>query len=97
MPVTFGYVFPLLQHYWLNYRQYENDIITKGQFQILQSRLFEKLEQERKILKWDEKELDWICSRIRLKDSMIDPSDFITNPVAYIVQGKSYYFLESNW
>ena len=44
LPVTLGYVFPLFQHYWLNYRQYENDIITQGKFQILHSRVFEKLE-----------------------------------------------------
>ena len=94
-PVTFGYVFPLFQHYWLTYHQYDDDEINRGQFEIIQQRVFERLEKEYKIFKWDEKELEWVCSRIRFKDFMVDPLNFILNSIAYIVQAKSYYFLES--
>ena len=49
----------------------------------------------RKQFKWDETELDWICSRIAEKDTMLDPSKFYTQPIAYIDNVKNYYFLES--
>ena len=62
---------------------------------VLQGRVFEKLDKEWKSFKWNQKELDWICSRIALKDTMLDPSDHVTHPIAYIDQAKSYYFLGS--
>ena len=95
--ITFGFIFPLFQHYWQTYHSYEDDQTNQGQFELIQQRVFEKLQNEYKLFKWDEKELEWICSRIRLKDSMVDPLTFVFNPIAYIVQGQNYYFLETNF
>ena len=67
MASTFGYLFHLFQFYWNFCRDFENQIINTGQFLVLQSRVFEKLSQEWKQFKWDETELDWICSRIAEK------------------------------
>ena len=96
MASTFGYLFHLFQFYWNFCRDFENQIINTGQFLVLQSRVFEKLSQEWKQFKWDETELDWICSRIAQKDTMLDPSKFYTHPIAYIDNAKNYYFLESH-
>ena len=63
MASTLGYLFPLFQFYWNYCRDFENQIIKIGQLLVLQSRVFEKLSQEWKQFKWDETELDWICSR----------------------------------
>ena len=96
MASTLGYLFPLFQFYWNYCRDFENQIIKIGQLLVLQSRVFEKLSQEWKQFKWDETELDWICSRIAQKDTMLDPSKFYTHPIAYIDNAKNYYFLESH-
>ena len=72
MASTFGYLFSLFQFYWNYFRDFENQIINSGQFLVLQSRVFERLSQEWKQFKWDETELDWICSRIAEKDTMLD-------------------------
>ena len=90
-----GYLFPWFQFYWNYCRDFKNQIINTGQFLVLQSRVFEKLSQEWKQFKWDETELDWICSRIAQKDTMLDPSKFYTHPIAYIDNAKNYYSLES--
>ena len=65
-------------------REYVNKILNLGQFIILQSRVFEKIYQEWNQFKWDEKELNWICSRIHSKDPIVDPSKFDSNPIAYV-------------
>ena len=96
MASTLGYLFPLFQFYWNYCRDFENQIIKIGQLLVLQSRVLEKLSQEWKQFKWDETELDWICSRIAQKDTMLDPSKFYTHPIAYIDNGKNCYFLESH-
>ena len=96
MASTLGYLFPLFQFYWNYCRDFENQIIKIGQLLVLQSRVFEKLSQEWKQFKWDETELDWICSRIAQKDTMLDLSKFYTHPIAYIDNAKNYYFLESH-
>ena len=94
--VMFGFLFPLFQQYWLFCCEYENHALNLGQFLLLRSCIFEKIHLEWRIFKWDEKELDWICSRIHAKDSVVDPSKFNLNPIAYIDHLKTYYFLESN-
>ena len=41
--IMFGFLFPLLQQYWLFCREYENHTLNIGQFLVLQSRIFEKI------------------------------------------------------
>ena len=94
--VMFGFLFPLFQQYWLFCLEYENRALNLGQFLLLQSRVFEKIHLEWRTFKWDEKELDWICSCIHSKDPVVDPSTFNLSPMAYIDHLKTYYFLESN-
>ena len=92
--IHFGFLFPLLHQCWIFCPEYENHVLNMGQFLILQSQIFEKIHLEWKDFKWDEKELDWICSRIHSKDPMVDPSKFNSNSIAYVDHLKSYYFLE---
>ena len=91
----FGFLLLLLQQYWLFCRDYENHALNIGEFLVFQSRIFEKIYLEWKELKWDQKELNWICSRIYHKDPIVDPSQFDSNPIAYVDHLKNYYFLES--
>ena len=93
--IMFGFLFPLLQQYWLFCRQYENHTLNIRQFLVLQSRIFEKIYLEWKEFEWDEKKLNWISSRIHHKDPIVDPSIFDSNPIAYVDHLKDYYFLES--
>ena len=93
--IMFGFLFPLLQQYWLFCREYENHVLNLGQFWVLQSRIFEKIYLKWKEFKWDEKQLNWICSRILSKDPVGDPSKFDSNAIAYVDHVKTYYFLES--
>ena len=93
--IYFGFLFPLLQQYWFFCCEYENNILNLGQFIILRSRVFEKIQQEWNQFKWDKKELNWICSRIHSKDPIVDPSKFDSNPISYVDHLKNYYFLES--
>ena len=94
--VMFRFLFPLFQQYWLFCLEYENRALNLGQFLLLQSRVFEEIHLEWRTFKWDEKELDWICSCIHSKDPVVDRSKFNLNPIAYIDHLKTYYFLESN-
>ena len=94
--VMFRFLFPLFQQHWLFCCEYENHALNLAQYLLLQSLVFEKIHLEWGTFKWDEKELDCICSRIHSKDPLIDLSKFNLNPIAYIDHLKTYYFLESN-
>ena len=59
--------------------------------------MHEKLLQQWREFKWNEAELEWIVSRILIKDTILDPSEFITHPIAYVdhhspLKKKNFFF-----
>ena len=80
---TLGYFFPLFQYYWTYCRDFENERLTHGQFLILHSTVHEKLLQQWREFKWNEAELEWIVSRILIKNTILDTSEFITHPTNF--------------
>ena len=61
--------------------------------------MHEKLLQQWREFKWNEAELEWIVSRILIKDTVLDPSEFITHPIAHVDHHsplkKKIFFLEN--
>ena len=61
---------------------------------LLTSRVFLELKKLWEVNKWDLKELEEICGNIHQHDSAYDPSNFITNPYAYVLHVKNCYYLD---
>ena len=91
-PVSFGKFFGLFQLYCnhCQMRGQMNDL----QFFSLTSRVFFESKKLWEVNKWDLKELEEICGNIHQHDSAYDPSNFITNPYAYVLHVKNCYYLD---
>ena len=94
-PVKFGKVFPLFQAYW-NFCRQRLDVADLTQILILTLSVFEKLQEEWKKFKWEMDELNWICYGIDNNYSILDPSNFEYDQIAYLDRAKICFYLEHN-
>ena len=46
-------------------------------------------------MKWDIAELDWICTALDRRSSMLDPYNFVDQPIAYAIHAKNCFNLET--
>ena len=91
---TFGLFFLLYQLYWNFCQQLENGLINQNMFSVLSWEVYEKLKQEWLKFKWDLDELDWIVFALDYKYSMLNPTNFVNTPIAYVDHAKTCFFLE---
>ena len=94
-PVKFGKCFQLFQAYWNFCRQREG-VADLTQILILTLSVFEKLQEEWKKFKWEMDELNWICYGVANNYSMLDPSNFEYDQIAYLDHAKTCFYLEHN-
>ena len=46
-------------------------------------------------MKWDIAELDWTCTALDCRSSMLDPHNFVDQPIAYVIHAKKCFHLET--
>ena len=42
-------------------------------------------------MKWDIAELDWICTALDRTSSMLDPYNFVDQPIAFVIHAKKLF------
>ena len=91
----FVYLHPLFQTYWNFVTRYHNRSLPIEQYIILSWRVYEKIKKEWIEMKWDIAELDWICTALDRRSSMLDPYNFVDQPIAYVIHAKNCFHLET--
>ena len=91
----FGHLYPLFQTYWNFVTSWHDGLLPINQFIVLSWRVYEKLKKEWLEWIWDIAELDWICTALDCKCSMLDPYNFVDQPIAYIDDVKTCFLLQA--
>ena len=91
----FGYLYPLFQTYWNFVTRYHNRSLPIEQYIILSWRVYEKTKNKSIEMKRDIAELDWIYTALDRRSSMLDPYNFVDQPIAYVIHAKSCFHLET--
>ena len=91
----FGHLYPLFQTYWNFVTSWHDGLLPINQFIVLSWRVYEKLKKEWLEWIWDIAELDWICTALDCKCSMLDPYNFVDQPIAYIDDAKTCFLLQA--
>ena len=91
----FGHLYPLFQTFWNFVTSWHNGLLPINQFIVLSWRVYEKLKKEWLEWKWNIAELDWICTALDCKCSMLDPYNFVDQPIAYTDDAKTCFLLQA--
>ena len=89
--IQFVYLYPLFKTYWNFVTRYHNRSLPIEQYIILSWRVYEKIKKEWIEMKWDIAELDWICTALDRTSSMLDPYNFVDQPIAFVIHAKKLF------
>ena len=57
--------------------------------------MYEKIKKVWVEMKWDIAELDWICTALNRRSSMLNPYSFVDQPIADVIHAKNCFHLET--
>ena len=88
----FGHLYPLFQTYWNFVTRYHSRLLPINHFIILSWRVYEKLKNEWLEWKWDIAELDWICTALDRKCSMLIHKILLISQLHILIMQKLVFF-----